>query len=53
MGRAEELGEAGVTVMQDCEAVQLVEGKIRLRDEKARVVAAQTGEAVPEWVGED
>ena len=47
------LNEISVKVMRDIEAVVLVENKIVERDEKARRIAENTGEALPIWVGKD
>ena len=47
------LNEIGVKVMRDTEAVELVEGKIIERDDRARRVAERSCKTLPEWVGED
>jgi hypothetical protein len=45
--------EIGIKVVRDTEAVDLVEQKILQRDERARRIAARTGEALPKWLGKD
>ena len=47
------LNEIGVKVMSDTEAVELVEGKIIERDDRARRIAQRFCETLPEWVGKD
>jgi hypothetical protein len=47
------LNEIGVKVMSDTEAVELVEGKIIERDDRARRVAQRSCDTLPEWVGKD
>ncbi len=47
------LNEIGVKVISDTEAVELVEGKIIERDDRARRIAQRFCEPLPEWVGED
>jgi len=46
------LNEIGVKVMRDTEAVELVEGKIIERDDRARRVTERSCATLPEWVGE-
>ena len=53
LGSGDELGELGVRVMNDAEAVELVKEKIRVRDQVARAVSVETGQPLPHWVGAD
>jgi hypothetical protein len=39
--------------VNDEEAVRLVDEAIQRRDDLARLVEQQTGEALPQWVGQD
>ncbi len=51
--RRVELEKKGITVMDDCEAVDLVCKRIQCRDDQVRQVASMRGEALPTWVGHD
>lgn len=53
LGNADQLRALGLRVMRDSEAVEYIRERIRQRDERARRVAAYTGESLPEWVGQD
>jgi hypothetical protein len=52
LGNRDRLAEF-VQVMRDSEAVELVEERIKERDERARKIASMTGRPLPEWVGND
>ena len=45
--------DLGIQVLRDYEAVALVEGLIKIRDDRARKIASRTGKPLPEWVGKD
>jgi hypothetical protein len=53
LGSREDLRKLGIEVMRDYEAVQLVRLKIIERDDRAKRLAAVTGEPLPQWVGRD
>ena len=54
LGHASDLlNQLNVIVMQDIEAVTLIEQKILERDTEARRFALQAGEPIPGWVGKD
>jgi len=53
LDRKIELSQLNVRVMTDQEAVEDVRAKIAERDELVRSIAAATGLAVPQWVGQD
>ncbi len=42
-----------IDVMTDKEAVELVETKIKKRDERYRRIELETGQKLPSWVGKD
>lgn len=53
IGNAKELKKAGVDVMRDADAVKLIKGKIKERDENVRNYAETFNKALPDWVGKD
>lgn len=53
LGSRDLLQHLNIKVMRDCEAVALVERKIKERDDRARYIANRTGLDLPEWVGKD
>lgn len=53
LGNAQKLREIGITVMRPAEAVEKVQAKITVRDERIRYEAAKSGEKIPDWVGKD
>lgn len=53
LGHRDELMRLGIQVMRDVEAVELIEARIRDRDEQVRMYCAHTGSAPPEWFGRD
>ena len=53
LGKRTQLRTLGIDTWTTSEAVEFVLRRIALRDEKAREVAARTGEPLPNWVGED
>jgi hypothetical protein len=43
----------GIRVWRTTEAIELVQRRIKLRDDRVRMVAARTGEDLPDWIGSD
>lgn len=53
LGNREKLRSLDIRVMRDFEAIDFVEQKIEERDNLARLIAKETRQALPEWVGKD
>lgn len=54
LGNKEKLkNELGITVMNDQEAVDLINTRIQKRDNLCKHIAKGTGNKLPEWVGRD
>ena len=53
LGKRAPLKALGIHVWKTQEAVELVRGRITLRDKRARETASCTGEPLPNWVGMD
>ena len=53
LGKRTQLSSLGIRAWTTSEAVEFVLRRIALRDNKARKVAARTGEPLPYWVGKD
>jgi hypothetical protein len=53
LGNREKLQSLGIRVMRDFEAVHLVEQKIEERDNLARLLAKETRQPLPTWIGKD
>lgn len=53
LGNRHALRELGITVMTDVEAVEVIKGKIRDRDELCRWATKECGVKLPDWVGKD
>lgn len=53
LGNRTALAELGIKVLTDPEAVELVRGKIRARDDNLRRMCELRGEPLPKWVGND
>ena len=53
LGNRGRLADLGIQVMRDSEAVEFARQRIRVRDRRARWVAEQTGQTLPDWVGQD
>jgi hypothetical protein len=51
--KRDQLGQLGLRVVTDAEAVAMIERAIRERDEEARDDARYDNEALPGWVGKD
>ncbi len=53
LDRRKELGQVGIRVLTDEQAVALVERRIAERDERAMELSKLDGSPVPDWVGKD
>jgi hypothetical protein len=53
LGNSDQLEKLGIRIFRDFEAVDLVKQRIVDRDSEAKVMAATTGDPLPEWVGKD
>lgn len=53
LGNRDRLKQLGLVVMRDGEAVRMVEGLIKKRDDLARRLCLEMRESLPCWVGED
>ena len=53
LGNRQELKRLGAEILNDEEAVQLVRGLIKKRDERTRRYCERAGKPLPDWAGKD